>query len=358
MVMAGSVAGQSQLWVCIINACQQQAYFVSFVSWLCCNNMRMMTVTSNSLYVSLYLPCRKQHNKTARPKITLQISYKKSNDRESERERVVQHKLSVDEMDPHFSSTSEHKLLTSVLWQCWLGGRKGCKKLSGGVLAWLSAWSEVQTCIWPSWCHCHSLSLASIKSRLVLLFWVVPDKGPLNGVCVFEYKFYLLTYGVVSVISSPGACILCCVQASYNRSSIVRVEAFVGINCSITSATTYVWRLLNATTHKPLLLAHLNLTQHVFHDPDLFIPPRNLPYGRYVVELRVCAPHWTASSLQEKSLWNFVEPKLSGKMQNALLVISHLYACIVFQTSPPSIDVLHLLLCGSFLLLSVTILRD
>ena len=202
------------------------------------------------------------------------------------------------------------------------------------------------------------LTVSSIKSRLVLLFWVVPDKGPLNGVCVFEYKFYLLTYWVVSVISSPGACILCCVQASYNRSSIVRVEAFVGINCSITSATTYVWRLLNATTHEPLSLAHLNLTQHVFHDPDLFIPPRHLPYGRYVVELRVCAPHWTESSLQEKSLWNFVEPKLSRKMQNVLLVISHLYACIVFQTSPPSIDVLHLLLCGSFLLLSVTILRD
>ena len=40
--------------------------------------------------------------------------------------------------------------------------------LSGGVLAWLSAWSELQTCICPSWCHCHSLSLASIKYRLVL----------------------------------------------------------------------------------------------------------------------------------------------------------------------------------------------
>jgi len=25
-----------------------------------------------------------------------------------------------------------------------------CKNLSGGVLAWLSIWSEVQTCIWPS----------------------------------------------------------------------------------------------------------------------------------------------------------------------------------------------------------------
>jgi len=57
--------------------------------------------------------------------------------------------------------------------------------LSGGVLAWLSVWSAMQTCVWPSWCHCHSLSLASVKSRLVLPFWyrltqVVPDKGPLN----------------------------------------------------------------------------------------------------------------------------------------------------------------------------------
>ena len=25
-----------------------------------------------------------------------------------------------------------------------------CKTLSGGVLAWLAVWSEVQTCIWPS----------------------------------------------------------------------------------------------------------------------------------------------------------------------------------------------------------------
>ena len=33
----------------------------------------------------------------------------------------------------------------------WAAGRaSGLKKLSGGVLAWLSVWSEVQTCIWPS----------------------------------------------------------------------------------------------------------------------------------------------------------------------------------------------------------------
>ena len=72
-------------------------------------------------------------------------------------------------------------------------GHPACKKLSGGVLTWLSVWSEVLTCICPSWCHCHSLSLASVKSRLVLPFWyrltwVVPEKGPLNGcVCVCIY---------------------------------------------------------------------------------------------------------------------------------------------------------------------------
>jgi len=67
-------------------------------------------------------------------------------------------------------------------------GHLACKTLSSGLLAWLSVWSEMQTCIQPSGCHCHSLSLASVKSRLVLPFWyrltrVVPEKGPLN-VCV------------------------------------------------------------------------------------------------------------------------------------------------------------------------------
>jgi len=29
-------------------------------------------------------------------------------------------------------------------------GHPACKKLSGGVLVWLSVWSDVQTGIWPS----------------------------------------------------------------------------------------------------------------------------------------------------------------------------------------------------------------
>jgi len=36
-------------------------------------------------------------------------------------------------------------------------GHLACKKLSGGVLAWLSVWNEVWTCIRPRRCHCHLL---------------------------------------------------------------------------------------------------------------------------------------------------------------------------------------------------------
>ena len=91
-------------------------------------------------------------------------------------------------------NTSAHAIDFSFSAFALLVGRQeghlACRKLSSGVLAWLSVWSEVQTCIWPSCCHCHSLSLASVISRLVLPFWywltwVVPQKGPLNGcVCV------------------------------------------------------------------------------------------------------------------------------------------------------------------------------
>ena len=91
-------------------------------------------------------------------------------------------------------------------------GHPAWKKLSGGVLAWLSVWSKVQTCIRPSWCHCYchclDICICYVMYTCVctclycctththttfkgLPFWyrltrVVPDKGPLNGcVCVY-----------------------------------------------------------------------------------------------------------------------------------------------------------------------------
>jgi len=56
--------------------------------------------------------------------------------------------------------------LPSVLWHCWLGGRKCIRPVKNwvdGMLKWLCVWVKVQICIWPSWCHCHSLSLAAVN---------------------------------------------------------------------------------------------------------------------------------------------------------------------------------------------------
>jgi len=59
-------------------------------------------------------------------------------------------------------------LVSCLCLQCfdavgWQEGHPARKKLSGGMLVWLCVWVKVQICIWPSWCHCHSLSLAPIN---------------------------------------------------------------------------------------------------------------------------------------------------------------------------------------------------
>ena len=109
-------------------------------------------------------------------------------------------------------------------------GHPACKKLSGGVLAWLSVWSEMQTCIWPSWCHCHSLSFASVKSRLVLLFWyrltqVVLEKGPLNVcVCVCQYVTKM-TYNTTYFCTH-----FACIQDNAELADTAKFTFFLSLN--------------------------------------------------------------------------------------------------------------------------------
>ena len=118
-----------------------------------------------------------------------------------------------------------------------------CKKLSGELLAWLSVWSEGQTCIQPSWCYCHSLSLASVKSRLVLPFWyrltrVVPEKGPLN-VCV-------------CVCVCVRACVRVCF-VSWNASNLCLVCAISGLSttaCLRKSINKQINRLMQKITQE------------------------------------------------------------------------------------------------------------
>ena len=77
---------------------------------------------------------------------------------------VCNHFVDIANVDESFIFYSLHRILSfSFSLQCTsnafsaltllVGRQEGhlaCKKLSGGVLAWLSVWCEVQTCIWPS----------------------------------------------------------------------------------------------------------------------------------------------------------------------------------------------------------------
>ena len=96
----------------------------------------------------------------------------------------------------YFRNVSLKLQVPSVLWRCWLGGRKGIrpvKKLEWwgtGVDICLERGADLHMAkLMPLY---RSLSLASVKSVLVLPFWyrltrVVSDTGPLNGcVCIFK----------------------------------------------------------------------------------------------------------------------------------------------------------------------------
>ena len=78
------------------------------------------------------------------------------------------------------------------------------------VIVSYSYYCQIQ--IRPIWCHCHSLSLASVKSRLVLPFWyrptwVVPEKGPLNVcvcvcVCARARQIHILLYWIIVLVAA------------------------------------------------------------------------------------------------------------------------------------------------------------
>jgi len=68
---------------------------------------------------------------------------------------------------------------------------------------------EVQICIWPSWCHCHSLSLASIKSRLVLVPAYPGNPGQSPEVCEMD------------VCVCMCACVCACLHVNYSEWLVV-----------------------------------------------------------------------------------------------------------------------------------------
>ena len=119
----------------------------------------------------------------------------------------------------------DYDLVWILCLQCfdavgWVAGR--ASGVSGEVLAWLSVWSEVYTCIPPSWCHCHSLSLASVKSRLVFAFLVPahpgsPGKRSVKRVCVCV----CVCVGLNSVLLRASHWMLTCVYLRMKNSIAV-----------------------------------------------------------------------------------------------------------------------------------------
>ena len=85
------------------------------------------------------------------------------------------------------------KMMPSLLWCCWLGGRKGIRPVKNWVVGcWHGYLLERGADLHMAQLMPLPLSLASVKSGLVLPFWyrltrVVPKKGLLNG-CVFPMQ--------------------------------------------------------------------------------------------------------------------------------------------------------------------------
>jgi len=128
----------------------------------------------------------------------------------------------------------------SVLWRCWLGGRKGIRPVKAewwgaGVVICLQRGADMHTAQlmpMPLTVSCF------IKSRLVLPFWyrltrVVLDKGPLNGcvcvsvcVCLSQVEFYRnrrtdqASFWHADLLRS----ILCCVEKKLRYPGISKNE--------------------------------------------------------------------------------------------------------------------------------------
>ena len=160
------------------------------------------------------------------------------------------------------------KQLSLLCWQCsafsaltllvgWQEGHPACKKLSGGVLTWLSLWSEVQTFILPSWCHCHSLSLASVKSRMVLPFWyrltwVVPEKGPLNG-CVCVLTMLSLCWCRSVLVRDCRQCVVVVACHQFRASNSQQIDVFLCCSSRPTIESCSAMKFTCHRYHYPLL---------------------------------------------------------------------------------------------------------
>ena len=90
-------------------------------------------------------------------------------------------------------------LVPSVLWRCWLGGRKGIRPVKTWVMGCWHGYLSGAKCIWLAYGPADATATPSSLLQKIqngLSFWyrptqVVLEKRPLNDcVCVYHYYFY------------------------------------------------------------------------------------------------------------------------------------------------------------------------
>jgi len=109
----------------------------------------------------------------------------------------------------HFFTCLLLLFLPLVLWCCWLGGRKGVwpVKLSGGLLVLLSVWSEVQTYMWSSCCHCHTVTVSRFSEiQICFIFLVLAHLGSPKQRAVKPMYVYSLLLLLTIVLRSQEKC--------------------------------------------------------------------------------------------------------------------------------------------------------
>ena len=84
----------------------------------------------------------------------------------------------------------------------WQEGHPACKKQSGGVLVWLSIWSEVQTCIW-------------VCVSVMHIYWNLHEKSDLSKSCERYMEKHDVTIfcecaGMLNLLVSALVDLLCC----------------------------------------------------------------------------------------------------------------------------------------------------
>ena len=126
----------------------------------------------------------------------------------------------------------------SVLWHCSLGGRKGIWPVKNwAVGCWHgSVWSEVQTCIWPSWYHCHSVTVSCFsKIQIGFTFLVLahprsPGQSAVKRVCVFFY--YHHWYKICEWLNATIDCWTCFILTPLKISiacTFLQISSIVGL---------------------------------------------------------------------------------------------------------------------------------